>query len=217
MEFAFWFYVHWIQDPPAWTQIAISVLAVAASTAVGVFAAVNGYTARQIAGEAATRDQEHKDREERRLVAETRSQVAFAMIRAINAVISTSAKPKTIKNPDGTDSNVANPLRDAARVEEDVRIAEAKALVSLLLSETSSPNARDWFSHMVEHFRGLTTPERHEDFKERRDELLSLIAEWNNDPSSLNKMLAFDFEGKLTREEGDPCDGRKYVAQANPS
>lgn len=211
MEFAIWFYANWLQDPPTWTQIAVAALGVVASTAVGIFAAVNGYTARQIASDAALRDQIHRASEEQRQTDETRSQVALAMIRAINAVISTSAKPRKHKNADGTDSELSNPLRDAARVEEDTRVAEAKALISLLLPDSSPVNARDWFSHMVEHFRGLTTPERDKSFKTRRDELFVLIAKWNKDESYLAEMLALDFEGDLGRDDKlGVCDGNHF-------
>lgn len=198
-------------------MITATLLTFASSLVLGVAAWKNGTKATRIAKEASDRDEEHRKTEARRKTDEARHQAALAMVRAINAVISTSAKPRKIKNPDSTKPDMTNPLRDSARVEEDVRIAEAKALASLLLPETSSPNARDWFSHMVEHFRGLTTPERHEEFKDRREELFSLIAKWNNDPSSLDEMLTFDFKGNLTREEGDWCDGSKFVAKANPS
>ncbi|MCS3426716.1 hypothetical protein [Leucobacter aridicollis] len=179
-------------------MIAATLLSFATSLVVAVVAARNGQKATKIAKDASDRDEQYRISEGARRDRDARAAVALAMIRAVNAVETTSTKDPESRDSAGR-SFGPSAVAASARQEEDMRINEALALISLFASDEHQIRFRRWFHHMIRHMRGFSVYSSAEGYEEARNELLARIAGWNADPTSLRQMLSLDFKGKLGR------------------
>lgn len=125
---------------------------------------------------------------------------------ASESPVRTSTKLREVKDSGGRSLGI-NPVRTAARQEEDIRVDEALALIAVANERVDQIKFRFWFLHMIRHMRGFSVYSRHEVYDEARNELFTRITRWNNDPALLNEMLTLDFKGKLGRRQNlELCD-----------